>query len=279
MANNFHDGRIVLLGDSAHSFPPAGGMGMNSGLLDAHNLSFRINEGLSRESLSEYSTERRISVTKNLETANVLYERSLQIAKSIGLDIRSLNLLESIIEPLKNSGWAKKAFDFGIKMGTMHLRSDLVCQGLAKELKSKNLHIPMILPENEFQAVIRLSNRSLYLLPLDNMIIIVKNGEKTETVEVPLRLFSNVIKGKESKICLSNRIETSERPSNSSTVVLDIPTNEMKAQIETIECEERTYFISSQQLREVLAKQIPQDAFSSGKLINLRKDGYLEMYH
>jgi len=33
---------MVLVGDAAHAFPPAGGFGMNSGLQDSHNLAWRL---------------------------------------------------------------------------------------------------------------------------------------------------------------------------------------------------------------------------------------------
>ena len=34
--------RVVLCGDAAHRFPPAGGFGMNTGIQDAHALAWRI---------------------------------------------------------------------------------------------------------------------------------------------------------------------------------------------------------------------------------------------
>ena len=35
-------GRVVLVGDAAHLFPPAGGFGLNSGLQDAHCLVHKL---------------------------------------------------------------------------------------------------------------------------------------------------------------------------------------------------------------------------------------------
>ncbi|GMK58855.1 hypothetical protein CspeluHIS016_0602970 [Cutaneotrichosporon spelunceum] len=42
VANNYYRGRAVLAGDSAHSFPPTGGLGLNSGIADGHNLAYKI---------------------------------------------------------------------------------------------------------------------------------------------------------------------------------------------------------------------------------------------
>ena len=34
--------RVFLIGDAAHRFPPAGGLGMNTGIQDAHNLAWKV---------------------------------------------------------------------------------------------------------------------------------------------------------------------------------------------------------------------------------------------
>jgi 2-polyprenyl-6-methoxyphenol hydroxylase-like FAD-dependent oxidoreductase len=42
VAERYRRGRVWLVGDSAHRFPPAGGMGMNTGIQDAHNLVWKL---------------------------------------------------------------------------------------------------------------------------------------------------------------------------------------------------------------------------------------------
>src|SRR5205823_9889263 len=63
LAKTFSSGRVFLLGDAAHQMPPFGGQGMNSGLGDAHNLSWKLSlvlQGLSGPSLLDtYNQERR----------------------------------------------------------------------------------------------------------------------------------------------------------------------------------------------------------------------------
>jgi 2,4-dichlorophenol 6-monooxygenase len=42
IAERYRKGRIFLVGDAAHRFPPSGGFGLNSGVQDAHNLVWKI---------------------------------------------------------------------------------------------------------------------------------------------------------------------------------------------------------------------------------------------
>jgi len=69
MAEKFSLGRCFLIGDAAHIHSPVGGQGMNTGLQDAYNLSWKlagvINKRLKPTVLNTYATER-IPVAKQL---------------------------------------------------------------------------------------------------------------------------------------------------------------------------------------------------------------------
>ena len=41
-ADTFQEGRILLAGDAAHTMPPTGGFGGNTGIQDAHNLAWKL---------------------------------------------------------------------------------------------------------------------------------------------------------------------------------------------------------------------------------------------
>ncbi|KAJ5407289.1 hypothetical protein N7465_008573 [Penicillium sp. CMV-2018d] len=63
VALTFQEGNIFLAGDAAHSFPPTGGLGLNCGLADVHNLAYKIalvHRGAATPSiLTTYTAERR----------------------------------------------------------------------------------------------------------------------------------------------------------------------------------------------------------------------------
>jgi len=83
--------RVFLAGDAAHLFPPSGGFGMNCGIQDAHNLAWKLavcerNDEHRISLLSSYEVERRGVACQYLALSVRNYERTLEIAKAIGLD-------------------------------------------------------------------------------------------------------------------------------------------------------------------------------------------------
>ncbi|KAL7526198.1 hypothetical protein ACHAXR_001372 [Thalassiosira sp. AJA248-18] len=124
---------VMLVGDAAHAFPPAGGFGMNTGLQDAHNIAWRLalllnreenndrkleynDDGLSNDEehdssaslpttatsfsnavLAKYDQERRPIATQNAALSVRNYQRTLRIAKSCYLDAQHPQLLISML--------------------------------------------------------------------------------------------------------------------------------------------------------------------------------------
>ncbi|MGW1714955.1 FAD-dependent monooxygenase [Streptomyces sp. NPDC002156] len=73
VAERFRHGRILLAGDAAHALPPAGGLGMNVGIADVHNLCWKL-AGVLRGwagagLLESYETERQPVAQLNLRQA------------------------------------------------------------------------------------------------------------------------------------------------------------------------------------------------------------------
>ncbi len=63
IAERYRHGPVLLAGDAAHRFPPTGGLGMNTGIQDVHNLAWklaRVLSGVSADALLDtYEEERR----------------------------------------------------------------------------------------------------------------------------------------------------------------------------------------------------------------------------
>ncbi|MER6308794.1 FAD-dependent monooxygenase [Streptomyces sp. NPDC001657] len=63
LADRFRDGRVFLLGDAAHTVPPVGAFGLNTGIADAHNLAWKLSAVLGGHAgpalLDSYEAERR----------------------------------------------------------------------------------------------------------------------------------------------------------------------------------------------------------------------------
>jgi putative polyketide hydroxylase len=89
MAESFRKGRVFLVGDAAHVQSSAGGLGMNTGIQDGHNLAWKLAEVLKGQSslLDTYEPERRIAVEASLAMSRRMHE---------GYQSRSEDLFERI---------------------------------------------------------------------------------------------------------------------------------------------------------------------------------------
>jgi 3-(3-hydroxy-phenyl)propionate hydroxylase len=90
VAEKFYKGRVVLAGDAAHLNSPMGGLGLNSGIHDATDLSKRliriINEGADHEvELEKYSEVRQ---TVAVEYVKEISEKNTRVVKEKDADNR-----------------------------------------------------------------------------------------------------------------------------------------------------------------------------------------------
>jgi 3-(3-hydroxy-phenyl)propionate hydroxylase len=78
VADRFRDGPVLLLGDAAHMMPPFAGQGLNSGVRDAANLAWKIDEvwhdRASEGLLDTYDAERRPHVAATVRYSERLGE-------------------------------------------------------------------------------------------------------------------------------------------------------------------------------------------------------------
>lgn len=95
------DNRIILAGDAAHRFPPAGGFGMNTGIQDAHNLAWKlaaIIKGIAPMSLlPTYEMERRPIALFNTDLSIQNFQAAMSVPAALGLDPTIANSVHQAI--------------------------------------------------------------------------------------------------------------------------------------------------------------------------------------
>lgn len=77
LASRFQHGDLFLAGDAAHAHSPAGGQGMNNGILDALNLGWKLafasTGGAHAELLGSYGYERRLAARRVLALTHIIF--------------------------------------------------------------------------------------------------------------------------------------------------------------------------------------------------------------
>ncbi|GMI12170.1 hypothetical protein TrVE_jg9844 [Triparma verrucosa] len=154
ITDRYVSGNVVLAGDAAHVFPPAGGLGMNTGLQDVHNLGWRLKTG----KIEKYEEERRKIAINNDKFSVSNYNKTLNVARVLGLDNR---LNDLFIDSLKGmpflSDDAKKGMweqGYNAALGVMKVleSQNPIVETLRKKvqrlLDAEN-GLPLVFPEVE----------------------------------------------------------------------------------------------------------------------------------
>ncbi len=136
-------GRVFLAGDSAHRFPPTGGLGLNSGVQDIHGLMWRIAAviaGKASDALLDSYEKERIPVAQNnahQSLTNAIKLVDLPVALGIDVEPTSERLHASLADPSKAEAIAaavelqREHFDlFGLQLGYIYREGALVAEDL-----------------------------------------------------------------------------------------------------------------------------------------------------
>ena len=131
IASAYRNGRVLLAGDAAHRFPPTGGLGMNTGIADAHNLAWKLKMTINGEAgealLDTYEKERRPIAIQNTEESVYNYHKIMEVLEAFGLDRNGLEKLARVKNspPLK---WLPNSW----KMSLIDMISSFIGQNLQK---------------------------------------------------------------------------------------------------------------------------------------------------
>ncbi|KAL8226450.1 hypothetical protein R6Q57_016282 [Mikania cordata] len=95
------ENRVILAGDAAHRFPPAGGFGMNTGIQDAHNLAWKlaaIIKGIAPISiLPTYEMERKPIALFNTDLSIQNFQAAMAVPAALGIDPATANSVHQVI--------------------------------------------------------------------------------------------------------------------------------------------------------------------------------------
>lgn len=102
IATRYRKGRTFLIGDAAHRFPPTGGLGLNTGVHDAHNLAWKLAWEISGRAptglLDTYDAERRPIGIANSEHSVKNFDGLLDVFDALGLPRSGMRALQALAE-------------------------------------------------------------------------------------------------------------------------------------------------------------------------------------
>jgi 2,4-dichlorophenol 6-monooxygenase len=107
IADRYGTGRIFLVGDAAHRLPPTGGLGLNTGVADAHNLVWKlaaVEAGRAdRSILGTYETERRPVAVFNCDQSLQNAFKLIEVPIAFGFGDDPLESRQALVDTLADT--------------------------------------------------------------------------------------------------------------------------------------------------------------------------------
>ncbi|MGE5696239.1 MAG: FAD-dependent monooxygenase [Candidatus Sericytochromatia bacterium] len=100
VADRYRKGRTFLIGDAAHRFPPTGGLGLNTGVHDAHNLAWKLAWEISgcapADLLDTYEAERRPIGIANTDHSVKNFDGLMDVFAALGLPRSGMRAMRAL---------------------------------------------------------------------------------------------------------------------------------------------------------------------------------------
>lgn len=124
VADSFRKGSVFLAGDAIHRFPPTGGLGLNTGVGDVHNLVWKLAAVLNNKLdsttenalLDSYEIERRPVAQRNSDVSKRNNDKMVEVIVALGLDPSKARGLAKIM-----SSWIVKRLPSRLRIGVYKL--------------------------------------------------------------------------------------------------------------------------------------------------------------
>ncbi len=105
IAEKFRIGSVFLAGDAIHRFPPTGGLGLNTGVGDVHNLVWKLAVALKGEVaadqvetlLESYELERKPVAQRNCDVSRRNNAKMTEVVEALGLDPSRAGVLARVM--------------------------------------------------------------------------------------------------------------------------------------------------------------------------------------
>jgi 2-polyprenyl-6-methoxyphenol hydroxylase-like FAD-dependent oxidoreductase len=205
LADTYRKGRLLVAGDAAHRFPPTGGMGLNTGVQDVHNLAWKLSaviNGAAPESLLDsYGSERRPVAARNAQASLDNAMKMFEVFIALGID-PDPQISQQHFEEILASPDARGTLDVAIQNQATHFDMFGLQIGYKYELPASTSPVPELTDEviRNFTPSSDPGNRlphgwiekdgsvisTLDLIPIDSYVSIA--GPDHETTEPCLRV-------------------------------------------------------------------------------------------
>jgi 3-(3-hydroxy-phenyl)propionate hydroxylase len=109
VAQTYRKGRVLLAGDAAHVNNPLGGMGLNFGVHDAHNLAQRLGRlwrgEAGSEVLDQYDRQRRAVAERYLQAQTIANKQTLEETDDTARRARQAAMRATVADPQQARGY------------------------------------------------------------------------------------------------------------------------------------------------------------------------------